>query len=85
MKKFFLTLILLFAFSINAFAENENRIPNDLTVTPLRIFFAVLAVIGFIVVEYYFNKIREERVATRPERYQKKMAKIKAKKRRKNK
>ncbi len=85
MKKFFLTLILLFAFSINAFAENENRIPNDLTVTPLRIFFAVLAVIGFVVVEYYFSKIREERVATRPERYEKKMAKIKEKKEKKNK
>lgn len=85
MKKFFLTLFLFAAFSVNAFAVNNNRIPLTPTITPLRIFFAVLAVIGFVVVEYYFNKIREERVATRPERYQKKMAKIKEKKEKKNK
>lgn len=80
MKKFFLTLFLFAAFSVNDFAVNDNRIPLTPTITPLRIFFAVLAVIGFVVAEYYFNKIREERVATRPERYQKKMAKIKEKK-----
>ena len=62
MKKFFLTLFLFAAFSVNAFAVNNNRIPLTPTITPLRIFFAVLAVIGFVVAEYYFNKIREERV-----------------------
>ncbi len=75
MKKLFLTLILIFAFSVNAFAANDNRIPNDLTVTPLRIFFAVLVVVGFVIAEILFEKIREQRVAERPER-----AKLKAEK-----
>lgn len=80
MKKFFLTLFLFAAFSVNAFAVNDNRIPLTPTITPLRIFFAVLAVIGFIIAEYYFNKIREQRVAERPERAEKKAEKDRIKK-----
>lgn len=85
MKKLLLTLILIFSFSVNSFAANDNRIPNDLTVTPLRIFFAVLVVIGFIIAEILFEKIREQRVASRPERYEKKMAELAEKRKKKNK
>lgn len=75
MKKFFLMLILMFSFSINSFAANDNRIPLTPTVTPLRIFFAVLAVLGFILAEICIERKREQRVAERPER-----AKMKAEK-----
>lgn len=84
MKKFFLTLFLFAAFSVNAFAVNDNLIPLTPTITPLRIFFAVLAVIGFIIAEYYFDKIREQRVAERPERYEKKLAELEEKRKKKN-
>lgn len=75
MKKFFLMLILMFSFSLNSFAANNNRIPLTPTVTPLRIFFAVLAVLGFVLAEIYIERKREQRVAERPER-----AKMKAEK-----
>lgn len=80
MKKLFLTLVLMYSLSFCSFAANRNRIPLTLTVTPLRIFFAALAVLGFILAEIYIERKREQRVASRPERYEKKMAKLKNKK-----
>lgn len=75
MKKLFLTALLICSMSVTAFAANGNRIPLTPTVTPLRIFFAVLAVVAFILAEIYIEKKREQRVVQRPER-----AKMKAEK-----
>lgn len=58
--------------TISAFAEDgEIRYPLTPTVTPLRIFFAVLAVIGFVVLEIVFEKLREKRVEKRNKNYEK--------------
>lgn len=75
MKKLFLTAALICLMTLNSFAANGNRIPLTPTVTPLRIFFAVLAVLGFVLAEIYIEKKREQRVKERPER-----AKLKAEK-----
>lgn len=75
MKKLFLTAALICLMALNSFAVNDNRIPLTPTVTPLRIFFAVLAVLGFVLAEIYIEKKREQRVKERPER-----AKLKAEK-----
>ena len=83
MRKIFLTLVLFCSLSFYSFAANDNRIPLTPTVTPLRVFFAVLAVAGFVLAEIYIERKREQRVASRPERYQKKMAELKAKKEKK--
>lgn len=61
--------------TLHSFAANDNRIPLTPTVTPLRIFFAALAVLGFVLAEIYIEKKREQRVKERPER-----AKLKAEK-----
>lgn len=83
MRKIFLTLVLFCSLSINSFAANDNRIPLTPTVTPLRVFFAVLAVVVFVLAEIYIERKREQRVASRPERYKKKMAELKEKKEKK--
>lgn len=83
MRKIFLTLVLFCSLSVYSFAANDNRIPLTPTVTPLRVFFAVLAVVGFVLAEIYIERKREQRVASRPERYQKKMAELKTKKEKK--
>lgn len=83
MRKIFLTLVLFCLLSINSFAANGNQIPLTPTVTPLRVFFAVLAVVGFVLAEFYIERKREQRVASRPERYEKKMAELKEKKEKK--
>lgn len=75
MRKLFLTALLICSMSVTAFAANDNRIPLTPTVTPLRIFFAALAVIGFVLAEIYIEKKREQRVKERSER-----AKLKAEK-----
>lgn len=75
MKKLFLTAALICLMTLNSFAANGNRIPLTPTVTPLRIFFAALAVLGFVLAEIYIEKKREQRVKERPER-----AKMKAEK-----
>lgn len=75
MKKLFLTAALICLMTLNSCAANGNRIPLTPTVTPLRIFFAVLAVLGFVLAEIYIEKKREQRVKERPER-----AKLKAEK-----
>lgn len=85
MKKLFLTVFLICSMSVTAFAANGNRIPLTPTVTPLRIFFAVLAVLGFVLAEIYIEKKREQRVKERPERAKLKAEKDRIKKQNKNK
>lgn len=80
MKKLFLTVALICLMTLNSFAANDNRIPLTPTVTPLRIFFAVLAVLGFVLAEIYIEKKREQRVKERPERAKLKVEKAKMKK-----
>lgn len=80
MKKLFLTVALICLMTLNSFAANDNRIPLTPTVTPLRIFFAALAVIGFVIAEIYIEKKREQRVKERPERAKLKAEKDKQKK-----
>ncbi len=63
------SVILCLSFSVTAFAEKTVKYSNDLTVTPIRIFFAILVIVLFIVVEIAFEKIRENRVAKRNEKY----------------
>lgn len=85
MKKLFLTAALICLMTLNSFAANDNRIPLTPTVTPLRIFFAVLAVLGFVLAEIYIEKKREQRVKERPERAKLKAEKAAQKKQNKNK
>lgn len=85
MKKLFLTAALICLMTLNSFAANDNRIPLTPTVTPLRIFFAALAVLGFVLAEIYIEKKREQRVKERPERAKLKAEKDKQKKQNKNK
>lgn len=83
MKNIFLTLVLIYSLSFCSFAANKNRIPLTPTVTPLRIFFAALAVLGFILAEIYIERKRVQRVASRPERAAKKTAELQKKKQKK--
>ncbi|MBR5246062.1 MAG: hypothetical protein IKV25_01665 [Clostridia bacterium] len=63
------SVILCLAFTVMAYAEKTVKYSNDLTVTPIRIFFAILVIVLFIVSEIAFEKIREKRVAKRNEKY----------------
>lgn len=60
-----MSLVLLFPFGITAFAESTVKVPNDLTVTPIRIFFACVVIVGFVVMEFLFNRIRTKRIEKR--------------------
>ena len=60
---------LCFSFSFPVFAEGTVKYSNELTATPLRIFFAILIIPAFIVMEIAFEKIREKRVAKRNRKY----------------
>lgn len=60
-----MSLVLCFSFGITAFAEETVKISNALTVTPIRIFFAILIIPAFIVMEIAFEKIREKRIKKR--------------------
>ena len=62
---FLMSLMLMFSFGINAFAEETVKISNALTVTPIRIFFAILIIPAFILMEIAFEKIREKRIEKR--------------------
>lgn len=67
-----MSLLLCFTFCVAAFAENgETRYPLTPTITPIRVFFAVLVVILFIASEIAFEKIREKRVEKRNKTYEK--------------
>ena len=61
----FITVLLCLVFSVTAFARDEVRYSNDLTVTPIRIFFVILAIVGFVILELVFEKYREKRIAKR--------------------
>ena len=63
------SLILCLAFSVTAFAEKTVKYGNELTVTPIRIFFAILVIVLFVVMEIAFEKIREKRVEQRNKKY----------------
>lgn len=70
MKKIFtaVTAVLTAAlFSFSVFAEEGVRYSNDLTATPLRIFFAILAVVLFVLFEIGIEKLRNKKVAKRNE------------------
>ncbi len=60
-----MSLVLLFSFGITAFAEETVKVPNDLTVTPIRIFFACVVIVGFVIMEILFNRIRTQRIEKR--------------------
>lgn len=61
--------VLMLSLSISAFAEEGIKYSNELTVTPIRIFFAILVIILFVIGEIAFEKIREKRVAKRNKQY----------------
>ena len=61
--------VLCFGFSLTAFAESTVKYSNELTVTPIRVFFAILIIPAFIVMEIAFEKIREKRVEKRNKKY----------------
>lgn len=63
------SVILCLTFTVTAFAEKEIKYSLDLTVTPIRVFFAILVVILFVVMEIAFEKIREKRVEKRNNKY----------------
>ena len=63
------SVILCFAFTVPAFAEKTVKYGNELTVTPIRIFFAILVIVLFMVMEIAFEKIREKRVEKRNKKY----------------
>ncbi len=63
------SVILCLTFTVTAFAEKSVKYSNELTVTPIRIFFAILVIILFVVTEIAFEKIREKRVEKRNKKY----------------
>lgn len=64
-----LSVLLCLTFTVTAFAEETVKYSNELTVTPIRIFFAILVIVLFIVGEIAFEKIREKRVEKRNKKY----------------
>ena len=60
---------LCLSFSFSVFAEGTVKYSNELTVTPIRIFFAILIIPAFIIMEIAFERIREKRVAKRNKKY----------------
>ena len=63
------SVILCLTFSLTAFAEKTVKYGNELTVTPIRVFFAILVIALFIVMEIAFERIREKRVEKRNKKY----------------
>ncbi len=63
------SVVLCLSFTITAFAEKAVKYSNELTVTPIRIFFAILVIVLFVVTEIAFEKIREKRVEKRNKKY----------------
>lgn len=66
-----MSLMLMFSFGVNTFAEETVKISNALTVTPIRIFFAILIIPALIVMEIAFERFREKRIAKRNKSYEK--------------
>lgn len=67
----FITVGFCLLLSVFAYAEGEVKYSNNPTVTPLRIFFAVLIIFAFTAMEIAFEKIREKRIKKRSEGYEK--------------
>ena len=63
------SVLLCFAFTVTAFAEKTVKYSNELTVTPIRVFFAILVIVLFVVMEIAFERIREKRVEKRNKKY----------------
>ncbi|MBO5944335.1 MAG: hypothetical protein J6Q50_03440 [Clostridia bacterium] len=63
------SVVLCFIFTVTAFAEKTVKYSNELTVTPIRIFFAILVIALFVVMEIAFERIREKRVEKRNKKY----------------
>ncbi len=63
------SVILCLTLSVTVFAEKTVKYGNELTVTPIRIFFAILVIALFVVMEIAFEKIREKRVEKRNKKY----------------
>lgn len=63
------SVILCLTFSVTAFAEKTVKYSNELTVTPIRVFFAILVIVLFGAMEIAFEKIREKRVEKRNKKY----------------
>lgn len=63
------SVVLCLSFTITAFAEKAVKYSNELTVTPIRIFFAILVIVLFVVTEIAFEKTREKRVEKRNKKY----------------
>lgn len=63
--------VLCVSFSISAFAEEAVKYSNELTSSPLRIFFAILIIPAFIAMEIAFEKLREKRIEKRNRSYEK--------------
>ena len=63
------SVILCFAFTVTVFAEKTVKYSNELTVTPIRVFFAILVIVLFVVMEIAFERIREKRVEKRNKKY----------------
>ena len=63
------SVFLCLTFTVTAFAEKTVKYSNELTVTPIRVFFAILVIILFIIGEIAFEKIREKRVEKRNKKY----------------
>lgn len=68
---FLASAVLCFSFSIPVFAEEAVKYSNELTSSPLRIFFAILIIPAFIAMEITFEKIREKRIEKRNRSYEK--------------
>lgn len=64
-----ISVVLCLTLTVTAFAEESVKYSNELTVTPIRVFFAVLVIFLFIVTEIAFEKIREKRVEKRNKKY----------------
>ena len=63
------SVILCLTFTVTVFAEKTVKYSNELTVTPIRVFFAILVIILFIIGEIAFEKIREKRIEKRNKKY----------------
>ncbi len=63
--------VLCFSFSIPTFAAETVKYSNELTSSPLRIFFAILIIPAFIAMEIAFEKLREKRIEKRNKSYEK--------------
>lgn len=67
----FVTVAFSLSLCVFAFAEGEVKYSNELTSSPLRIFFAILIIPAFIAMEIAFEKIREKRIEKRNRSYEK--------------